>query len=190
MGWEILVIPIIGVAVWIISALIRGSEQAKREEPTGRKRPEKVTDLDRFLREIQRRRESAEREDEKEPRVERRRPEPRPARRRPPEEEEIPVVIPVEPVAVVQTVALAPVLRSIEAPPLPVLPAEPLPAPQPRPRRESAAPAGLRELLRSRDGVRKAMILREVLGPPLARRRPVPLPYTTSSAVPSPRPPA
>jgi hypothetical protein len=176
MGWEILVIPIIGVAVWIISTLIRGSEDAKRGESAPRKRPEKVTDLDRFLREVQRRREAAEREEqlprrlepEEEERVQRR-PQPPPGRRPPPDEEAIAVVIPVEAVAVPPPLPAAPVLRTIAAPPLPVWLADPASAPEPR-RRESAAPAGLRDLLRSRDGLRTAMILREVLGPPLALR--------------------
>jgi hypothetical protein len=171
MGWEILVIPIIGVAVWVISALIRGSEEAKRGEPAPRKRPEKVTDLDRFLREVQRRREAAEREEPRprraEPAVEERaesRPPP-PARRPPPREAAVEVVVPVETVVVARP-----------APAAPVPPAEPEPAP---PRgRERAAPVGLRGLLRSRDGLRTAMILREVLGPPLALRGPARPPHS------------
>jgi hypothetical protein len=181
MGWEVLVIPIIGVAVWIISTVIRGAEEAKRGgPPPGRKRPEKVTDLDRFLRDVQRRREAAEREErrpsrvereEEEERIERRRPQLRPSQTAPVVEEAIPVVIPVEPVPVAQPVVVAPVLRTIEAPPLPVMAAPVGPAPSPPRRPPVVAAAGVRELLRSRDGLRKVMILREVLGPPLALRR-------------------
>jgi hypothetical protein len=179
MGWEVLVIPIIGVAVWIISTVLRGAEEAKRGAQPGRKKPEKVTDLDRFLREVQRRRESAEREEQRSRQVEReeeeerveRRPRPQPSRPAPVVEEAIPVVIPVEAVAVAPPIVAAPVLRTIEAPPLPVMLAEPAPAPPTTPRRQPVAAAGLREMLRSRDGLRKVMILREVLGPPLALRR-------------------
>ena len=183
MGWEVLVIPIIGVAVWIISTLIRGAEEAKQAKAAERKRPEKVTDVDRFLREVQRRRQEAEREEqrpqrveleeeEEEERVQRRQPRPRAKWRTPPGEEDIPTVIPVEPVPLAQpvsAVSLVPVMRTVEAPPLPVMPADTSPASLPAPP-ESRALVGLRELLRSRDGLRKALILREVLGPPLARR--------------------
>jgi hypothetical protein len=162
MGWEILVIPIIGVAVWIISTLARSAEEAKRGAPP-RQKGEKVTDLDRFLREVQRRREAAERREDDEERTERRR---QPPRRPPPVEEVAPVV---EVVPVALPVTAAP-MRVLEAPPLPVLPAQPVAPPPPPPRAEAAASSGLRELLRGRDGLRKAMILREVLGPPLARR--------------------
>ncbi len=161
MGWEVLVIPIIGVAVWIISTLLRSAEEAKRAAPPARKKGEKATDLDRFLREVQRRREAAEREEQR-PRHEQREGEDRARRQRPrrtpAREEAIPVVAAVEVVPVAQPVVAAP----------PVALAEQSPAP---PRRRPPAPAGLREVLRDRDAVRKAMILREILGPPLARRR-------------------
>ena len=38
---------------------------------------------------------------------------------------------------------------------------------------QSITRAGLRQLLQSREGLRRAMILQEVLGPPVARRRPM-----------------
>ena len=162
MGWEVLVIPIIGVAVWIISTLIRGAEEAKRAKPAARKRPQKVTDLDRFLRDVQRRREAAEREEERprrvereeeqEERVERRRePMPRARRRTLPAQEEIVVVLPAEVVPLAEPVSLVPVMRTVEAPPLPVMPADTSPGSLP-PRPESRSLVGLRELLRSRDG--------------------------------------
>jgi hypothetical protein len=180
MGWEVLVIPIIGVAVWIISTVIRSAEEAKRGgPPAAKKRPEKVTDLDRFLREVKRRREPSEGEEPRPRRVEREAEDERIERRRPRpsppsavvEEaiEAIPVVIPVEAVPVAQPFSAAPVMRTIEAPPLPTMPSEKSAAPLQQ-QREQVAAAGLKELLQSRDGLRKAMILREVLGPPLARR--------------------
>jgi hypothetical protein len=178
MGWEVLVIPIIGVAVWIISTLLRNAEDAKQVKPDGGKRPEKVTDLDRFLREVKRRQESereekrprrVRREEDEEDRVERRQSQPRAIRRMPSEEEDIPTVLPVEAVPLAEPVSLVPVMRTVEAPPLPVMPADTSPASLPA-RPESRALVGLRELLCSREGIRKALILREVLGPPLARR--------------------
>jgi hypothetical protein len=180
MGWEILVIPIVVVAVWIISTVIRGADESRKANPPRRKRPEQATDLDRFLREVRRRREAAEGEEESSSRVDPEEEEPiaveprRPTRPRAkwqtPPEEDIAVVLPVEAVPVARLVLAAPVLRAVEAPPLPALPpnatAEALP-----PRPESRALVGLRQLLQSRDGLRRAMILKEVFGPPLALRR-------------------
>ncbi|SRR5579885_1692520 len=164
MGWESFIVPVIVVAVWIIATLLRGAEQAKGGGQPGGRRQGKATDLDRFLREVQRRRQAAERPEE---RAERRSP---PVRTQPsmPPPESIPVALPVEEVAAAVAVPTAPVLAVVEAaPPLPPpdMSARGLP-----PRPESQALAGLRKLMRSREGLRQAMILREVLGPPLARR--------------------
>src|SRR5215475_2383265 len=98
--WEILIIPIIGVGVWIISTLLRGEEEAKKpDEPGGQRKPQKVTDLDRFLREVQRRRKAGEREPEPSQQVEPRREEPPP-----PREEPVPVVLVEAPVVVAEVV--------------------------------------------------------------------------------------
>ena len=57
-------------------------------------------------------------------------------------------------------------------------PSAPAPAPPPRPARQQAAPlpparsSSLREMLSSRRGLRQALLLREVLDPPLALRDP------------------
>jgi hypothetical protein len=180
MPWEILIVPIIGVAVWIISTLIRGAEQGKGPEGGPRRRPEQATDLDRFLREVNRRRQARQREEEPQEQalsVERQEPQPRAKwSTSPPQEtalptpvpEVIPVVLPVLEEKIVAT--SAPALRVHEAPPLPELPAEKSARLQPE-RSESAPALSLRKLLRSRDGIRNAMILHEVLGPPLSRRR-------------------
>lgn len=191
MGWEVLIIPIIGVAVWIISTLIRGAEQAKDPERPAQRKPEKVTDLDRFLREVHRRRQGDEREEERPTRAEPRREPPRraaPRTARP--QEEVPVALPVEEVLTAQPASGAPVLRVHEAPPLPGASAEASGRPALRvhqvPRLPdmppdtsarslpqlppSAALAGLKDLLRSREGLCKAMILQEVFGPPRSRR--------------------
>ncbi|HKI36651.1 MAG TPA: hypothetical protein VKA46_32650 [Gemmataceae bacterium] len=176
MGLEFLIIPIIVVAVWIVSTLLRGADDSKRPGRPAQRKPEKATDLDRFLREVQRRRDTAE---SAEPRP--RREEARPAqaeRRRPPQsrgkgrtsrEEAIPVVLAVEEVAPSELVGGAPVMSVLTAPPLPEIPRMPADtsaASVP----ESPALVGLRELLQTRDGLRQAMILQEVLGPPLSRR--------------------
>jgi hypothetical protein len=184
MPWEFLVIPIIAVAVWIISVMVRNTEEAKKPDRASPRKPEKVTDLDRFLREVQRRKQASEREEERPARAERRRESPR--RAMPREEEEIPVALPVDEVPTVEPVSVAPVMRIYEAPPLPstlappvlrVHEAPPLPdmpvdtsaksLPQAA---DSAAMVGLRELLQTRQGLRKAMILQEVLGLPVSRR--------------------
>ncbi len=169
--WELLIIPIIAVGVWIVSTLLRNAEETKNAG----KKPEKVTDLDRFLREVRRRQEGREPEPalrrrvdrEEEPqRAERRREvPPRTRRRAPVQAEAIPVVLPVDEVEVVTAV---PVLSVLEAPPLPGGMAANAALTS---RLPSAALVGLRDLLASRDGLCKAMILHEVLGPPLSHRR-------------------
>jgi hypothetical protein len=170
MGLEVLIIPIIVVAVWIISTLLRGADESKRTGRLGQRRPERATDLDRFLHEVQRRRDAAEsaeprtRREESRP-AERRRPSPSRTKARTPPEEAIPVVLPVEEVR-----TGPPVLATIAAPPLPEVPSLP-PDTTARPVSESPALAGLREMLQTRDGLRQAMILSEVFGPPRSRRR-------------------
>jgi hypothetical protein len=68
MNWQVGIVPLIAVAVWIISHLLRGNEPEKKpplrarqpgEDPQGRQK-EPLTDLDRFLREVNRRRQNAE----------------------------------------------------------------------------------------------------------------------------------
>jgi len=178
--WEILIIPIIGVGVWIISTLLRGEEDAKKKNgQRGQRKPEKATDLDRFLREVQRRRQEAERQPQR-PQPEERREE----RSASPREEPITVVVAEAQPVVVEAVPPTPVLVAepiVTPSQLTVHAAPPLPPTQTRPtdhlagdlpgRPQSRALTGLLELLRSRDGLRMAMILQEVLGPPVARRR-------------------
>jgi hypothetical protein len=68
MNWSVWIVPIIALAVWIISYLLRGNEPEKKpmqrvrqpgDDPQGRPK-EPLTDLDRFLREVNRRRQNAE----------------------------------------------------------------------------------------------------------------------------------
>jgi hypothetical protein len=167
MPWEVIILPVIAVAVWIIGTLIRNAE--KEQGPAGAppRKAERVTDLDRFLREVHRRRQMGERAEERpEPSERRREPAPPPVRRPPPRQEELPV----DEVVVVESPAPAPALRVHEAPPLPDVPSDKSARP-PAQGPEPVALGSLRRLLRSREGMRTAMILREVLGPPLARRR-------------------
>jgi len=171
--WEWLIIPIIAVGVWIVSTLLRSAEEAKGPG----KKPEKVTDLDRFLREVRRRKDGGEREpapprrveraEESPERMERRREAPPRARRRVSvQEEAIPVALPVDESPTAPAVTVVPVMHVHEAPALREMPAD-----APLRRVPSAALVGLRELLASRDGLCKAMMLQEVLGTPLSRRR-------------------
>jgi hypothetical protein len=67
-NWQAWIVPVIALGVWILSHLLRGSEQDKKAPSRGRQqgddapgRPkEPLTDLDRFLREVNRRRQNAE----------------------------------------------------------------------------------------------------------------------------------
>src|SRR5947209_4681140 len=65
MHWEILIIPLIAVGVWLLGTIFRGVEEERQKARPRRpgeggpmRRP--VTDLDRFLEEARRRREAAE----------------------------------------------------------------------------------------------------------------------------------
>jgi hypothetical protein len=180
MGWEHLIVPILAVAVWIIATVLRGSEQAKGGGRPGGRKSEKGTDLDRFLREVNRRRQSAERGEERPRRAEREEERPARAERRPAQSrakwstppikaEPIAVAVPIE-VPPAPVVAIAPTMPTLEAAPLPTMPADASARSLPPPP-ESRALAGLRKLLRTREGLRQAMILQEVLGPPVSHRR-------------------
>ncbi len=166
--WEILIVPIIGVAVWIISTVIRSAEQGKGPEGAPRRRPEQVTDLDRFLREVNRRRQARQREEEPAASAESGREPPRETAPPTQTPEAIPVVLPVvEEVVVAQP---APTLRVHQAPPIVEIATEKSVSSLPE-QRESASLASLRKLLRSPDGMRTAMMLQEVFGSPVSRRR-------------------
>src|SRR5436190_7348054 len=65
-GWEVLLILLVPVGVWVLSTLLRGEEKQppRGRTPAGGPHPAQrrpVTDLDRFLEEARRRREAAER---------------------------------------------------------------------------------------------------------------------------------
>jgi hypothetical protein len=66
MHWEVLIIPLIAVAVWLLGTIFRGAEEERqrnraRRPGEGARPPRRpVTDLDRFLEEARRRREAVE----------------------------------------------------------------------------------------------------------------------------------
>ncbi len=188
MGLEVLVIPvIIAVAAWILTTILRGEgSRPVRREPAAlgaKSRPEGTTDLDRFLEEVNRRRRAA---DERRappavemppaveappptPPVPRPRPAPtppsigRPAPR--PAEVPPPAVVPVLVVGVVddKSIASPPAVRDV-----PAIGA----APEPPSLQPATVAGNLRGLMRSRETIRTAVILQEILGPPRGRRRP------------------
>lgn len=187
------IIPIIAVAVWILSSLIRGAEEQRVRRPRPQRDPEEPADgtrprrspseIDRFLQEVQRRRQEGEE----------RRP-PREAPKPLPPAEEVLVAIPVQEVPNRRTPrADRPRRRPAESRPIPV--AQPVPVVPPpvleTQFRESPPPPGpeaasqptaaekkreamgkqLRELLNSKQSLATAFILREVFDRPLSLRR-------------------
>jgi hypothetical protein len=120
--WEVWIVPIIAIAVWILGSLMKGTEPERAPDRSGRPggprpqpgepgapRPRAPGDLDKFLQEIQRRRRAAE-ERERPPQ-----PEPQPQAERPPE-------------------------RTIDRPPLSAQPGPRPRPPQPRPAQPAPAP--------------------------------------------------
>jgi hypothetical protein len=212
MKWEALIIPLIGLGVWILSTIFRGREEQQQQERTRRPRAEgsgqrpsrrPATDLDRFLEEARARRKTeskpveqerpapvilealpAERLPERPQRSPERRPKPRTAAAT------APVARPVEP-PLAQPVALVapPVVEHLSAPPVAAAPA-PLPemrvptqnpegtpvravvkVPPTQPRRPSPAALKLMEMLKDKQSLMTAMMLREVFDRPLCQRR-------------------
>jgi hypothetical protein len=185
MHWEILIIPLIALGVWILGTLFKSGEDDKTKKGVRRpigasgrtsgRRP--VTDLDRFLEEARRRREMEERP--KPP------PLPPPARAtvaRPPLRER-----PIPPREAPPHVA-PPVIRSAEAPiavpiarlaepVLAVAPALDVPPPPPpapittRDARPSPILQQVRSLLSKPQTAGTAFVLREIFDRPLCRRR-------------------
>lgn len=205
MQWEVLLVPLIAMAVWIIGSLMRGSiEEKKRNEsrpasgnggsPTSRpSRQKQPNDLQQFLEEVQRRRQTSEQQPaEAPPEPSRpgpepieRRPKPRPAgqqKRQPRPSAPSPTRRPrpratnepgvVDLVVVEET-------RMVEAQPPLAIPvagaivpmAVPPPAPVVSRDREKNLSPSLVALLRTREALRNAIILREIFDPPLCKRK-------------------
>jgi hypothetical protein len=188
------IIPLIALAVWIITHLLKaGSEQQqkqRRQQQQGGAAPARrpAGDIDRFLEEIQRRRKKPPAESAPPPPVVREtpsrpvKPPPMPRRvERPPVSRSRPPEIPRQPRQVVQPpvelVVLEEVKEVAQAPGIAeanVAPSEraaykaPTVSPVKTP---TEAARTLAEILRTRDGLKTAVLLQEVMGPPRCKRR-------------------
>lgn len=189
MHWEILIIPLIAVGVYILSALFK-SEDDKTKKGVGRRPPfspqngggrgggrapgrRVVTDLDRFLEEARRRREPEERR--KAPPPPSRAPVARPPlRERPTRPQEPPRLA--APVIVKEEAVVLPAPRPVAPPPV----AEPIaippssretPPPPAPPTRSSPIAQQMRSLLSQPQTVATAFVLREIFDRPLCKRR-------------------
>jgi len=180
MHWEVLIIPLIALGVWIIGTLSKSEDDktkkviGRRGNVSGRPQGRRIgTDLDRFLDEARRRREPEERRKAPPPtRAPTARP---PLRERPTREKEpprlaTPVIVKEEPL-----VAL-PAPRPREQPPIaepvassrPDRDTPPPPAPVTRP---SPIAQQVRSLLSKPQTAATAFVLREIFDRPLCKRR-------------------
>jgi hypothetical protein len=219
MGWEVLLVPAIAIGVWVLGTLIKNATNQDTDKLPPRVPPDRPpaprrpappgTDLDRFLREVNRRKQAGEQPAPRPkplappPQAARRtapappprpvrpagpaarppaRPAPVPPSRRPPLQP-VPVA---EPVPVLEVVPLEEERRGAspgptwQQPPQPpaalpaVVPGKAVPAGQQFPvgagRTVSPALATVHALLRSPQGLRSVMVLREILDPPLSMR--------------------
>jgi hypothetical protein len=165
------IVPIIAIAVWILSSLIRPEEKAQRnplrprrwpnEDRGGMDQPSRpVSEVDRFLEEINKLRKKAEEERPAEV-VEVPRPAPpRLQRPKPVVEVVLPASIPTLPPVVVEVLEVLPVAVP------PAAPVVQMPASRPSP-----AVSQVRAMLRTPQAVRTAILLQAVLGPPRCRKR-------------------
>lgn len=177
MHWEILIIPLIALGVWILGTLFKGEEERNKRGARGpggsvRRGPTRrpVTDLDRFLEESRRRRETEERERTLPV------PPPRPVVSRPPLRERVAkpretppritlAMPPPEPPPVAVPVARPvqePVAQASPPPPVPPARSQDLPLPILR---------QVRSLLSSPQSAGAALVLREILDRPRSMRR-------------------
>jgi hypothetical protein len=170
--WKALIIPLIPLAIWIIVSIFRAREEAKEDQqpepdespkrPTQQPARRMLSDRERFEQQAQARR-TVSRANREQP-------------AKPPRADELPRAVP----------AAAPRARRAEpaGPPVllatPVVPAstEPDPAPPVPPaavpkvaRPVSPFAERLRAMLLDRDTLKTAVLLQEILGPPVSRRR-------------------
>lgn len=184
MHWEILIIPLLALVVWIFSTLVK-SEDDKTKKVLGRRGPvtgrqpgrRMGTDLDRFLEEARRRRKPEERRKAAPPpaRVPPERP---PVRERPSQPRETPIrtapAIAQEEVSfalpVSQPVATQPVAEPVVAAPLAREQSVSTPPPAVA---TSSSPISqqVRSLLSKRQSAAAAFVLREIFDRPLSKRR-------------------
>lgn len=182
------IIPVIGLAVWILSQLVGKSEEPKRPAAGGGQAPQVDSEVQRFLDEINRRRQKAEgtqaeqRQEQPIQQVQeppRPKPEPprreskptqapRPAKRRAePRMETIPAVLLVAPPKAL-SVQASDVAYALS---LPALPAVPTFAPTRTDRPGSPAVNHVRSMMKSQAGLQACFLLQEILGPPRCRRK-------------------
>jgi hypothetical protein len=201
MHWEIWLVPLIALAVWILGSLLRGGvEEPPRNDPQpngggpvrGRPPQRPMTDLDRFLQEVHRRRQGGEQHQtelpEMAPPPQRAERQPAPARamptptRQPPRRPPRPTTPPVKRTprgkpaeAIVVRLPVAEPAKQLEqvVPEVVALsPATvPTPPPPPPPPAVAGPPPSLATLLSTPEGLRNAFILREILAPPLCKRQ-------------------
>ena len=182
MKWEVILVPLIAMIVAILASVFRGAEEAKRRnnrrsgsDPDARRgRPRSDSSgIDQFLEEI-RRRQAARQESGRT--AQRETPSPREEVPSPPVEEQPPPP-PRRREAPVITLAVeapsAPVIVPVEIPPArPVASAAPVVV---FPVTAATAPSAVRDqltaLLRTKPGLRTALLLREIIGEPKCRRR-------------------
>lgn len=185
MHWEILIIPLIALAVWIFGTLFKGGEDEKTKK--GVRRPGKVsgrtpgrrpvTDLDRFLDEARRRRDAEERPKPTPPppparptvaraplRERPSRPRETPPRAAPPliRREEVPVAVAVAQPVAAEPVPAAPPIRDAAIAPAPTTT---------RDTRLSPIVQQVRSLLSKPQTAGTAFVLREIFDRPLCQRR-------------------
>jgi periplasmic protein TonB len=191
MHWE-WIVPVIALALWIISSLVKSAEEKPKQAKPGEPLPDAVpprpqSEVDRFLEEINRmRRRQEEEQRQQEPT---RRSEPLPPIPPPPP----PVVVQVEPKASEPTTApnfekpavvvekpKTRIVKTRRTEPRPTPPRQPaviveatLPhlAPSVQAPTPSPAIAQIYAMLRSPQSIQAAILLQEVMGPPRCRRR-------------------
>jgi hypothetical protein len=187
MHWEVLVVLVIALGVWIVSTLFKTDDTPKgppprRPPPEGARYPgsprPQVTDLNQFLADARRRREEGEGRRPPAAAQSPPRPAPRPAsqpaRSRPggaaqsrPRPKPSPVPVPVEVLPDPEPAALAvPVTAEGTAPMRPVVP----PPPPTAKREPSPIIKQVLGLLRAPQSAGTAFVLREILDAPLSRR--------------------
>jgi hypothetical protein len=187
MKWEIIIVPVIALVVAVLASIFRGAEEAKRRggarpgsEPR-RDRPRSESGgIDQFLEEI-RRRQAARQESARDAERETRKPLVEPIVAQPARPVEAPrMPRPRKPSREIPTVIVAPAVPpsqpklavvELDVPEvIPLARSTALPV-QPEPPKAGVTRADLMTLLKSGQGLQMAFVLREILDPPICRRR-------------------
>jgi hypothetical protein len=179
---HIWLIPVIAVGVWLLAALIRGATlkgKAMPPEPDPQGRPRRrpsSTEIDRFLEEVRRRQQAQRRrrDEDEAPEVQpvfvepSPRPLPPPVRR--PSQAPRPRIN-VEPLVVQPVVVSEVIPMALPAEPRRATTIAPAPTVESTPQKVPGHLTELHRLLRSPQGLRAALVVNEILGPPRCRRR-------------------